>query len=362
MLKLKALFWLRPDFRMCPGGDTVQAKYTAQALSELGWKVDICSDPDIDPGVYDIVHLWHLERCHDTWLYFQKAKKSRRRIFLSPIYWPSNQTPLTGFLNKQRRAVKENLKDVMRLGMTGTKGHRRFVLASVRKGWLACREQLLNCVDLLLPNSASEAEILRQERQDDVPIAVIPNVVDTRMCDAVVKVPWEERSMILCVGHFCPRKNQLTLIKALKNTNISVVFVGGFRPARRWYYERCRREAAGQHTFMGSCSSQKVLELMGQARVHVLTSTSETPGLVNLEAGLMGCNLVLPPVAPVVDYFGDLAHYFSTYQVENIRQAIVDATNTRPAQSLESHIRRTFTLTQLKSRLSVAYHLEQTKY
>lgn len=357
MLNLRVLFWVRPDFYTFPGGDTVQVKYTARALSELGCKVDLSSDPEIDIGVYDIIHLCHLERCHNTWLFFQKAKKTHKRIFLSTIYWPSNHIPLLGFWNKQYRAIKENLINIIRLGVTSTKGQKRFILASLRKGWLSCREQLLNCVDLLLPNSTSEAEILRQEKLKDVPIVVIPNVVDVKKCDAIEKLPWGKRSMILCVGHFCPRKNQLVLIKALKNTNISVVFAGSYRSMHRRYYEYCRKEAADQHTFLGRCSNEKVLELMGQARVHVQTSKLETPGLVNLEAGLMGCNLVLPPVNPVRDYFGNLGNYFLTYQKDSIRKAVLDAINTEPDQSLEKHIRNNFTMTQLKSRLSVVYRL-----
>jgi glycosyltransferase involved in cell wall biosynthesis len=355
MRNLKVLFWIRPDFYTFPGGDTVQVEYTAQALSELGCKVDLSSDPRIDIRVYDIIHLWHLERCHETWLFFQKAKRNHKRIFLAPIYWPSNQIPLTGFWSKQLKAIKENSKNIIRLGTTSTKDQKWFIMAALRKGWLRCREQLLNHVDLLLSNSASEADILRQEQQSDVPIAVIPNVVDVKKCDVIKKLPWERRTMLLCVGHFCPRKNQLALIESLKGTDLSVVFAGGSRPMHRIYYEHCRKEAAGQHTFLNSCSGEKILQLMSQAKVHIQVSTAETPGLVNLEAGLMGCNVVLPPLRPVRDYFEDFGHYFFTYEKDSIRKAIVDAINTEPYLSLENHIRGKFTMMQLKSRLSAVY-------
>ena len=333
----------------------MQVNFSVRALSKLGCKVDLSCNPEIDLEDYDIIHLCHLERCHDTYYFFKKAQEKHKKIFLSTIYWPSTHSPLNGFWDKQYRAAKENLINIVRLGMTSTKGQKRFVLASLRKGWLSCREQLINNVDLLLPNSQSEADILRDEKQKDVSIAIIPNVIDAKKCDAVEKLPWQQRSMILCVGHFCPRKNQIALIKALKNTDISVVFAGSYRSMHRRYYEHCRKEAAGQHTFLGGCSNDKVLELMGQTRVHVQTSTLETPGLVNLEAGLIGCNLVLPPVSPVRDYFGDLCHYFLTYQNDSIRNAVIEAINTEPDQSLEKHIRKNFTMTQLITRLSVVY-------
>jgi len=355
MLNLKVLFCIRPDFNTFPGGDTVQVKYTAQALSELGCQVNLSSDPRIDIGVYDIIHLWHLERCHETWLFFQKAKKNHKRIFLTPIYWPSNHIPLVDFWKKQLKAIKENSKNIIRLCTTSRKDQKYFIMASLRKGWLRCREQLLNNVDLLLPNSVSEAEILRQEKQNDVPIVIIPNVVDVKKCDVINKMPWKRRTMLLCVGHFCPRKNQLTLIKALKGTNISVVFAGGFRPMHRIYYEHCRIRASGQHTFLNSCPYEKVLQLMSQAKVHIQVSIAETPGFVSLEAGLMGCNLVIPPLNPVRDYFMDFVYYFFTYEKDSIMKAIVDAINTEPAPSLENYIRNNFTMTQLKTRLSDVY-------
>ena len=355
MLSLKVLMWVRPDFYTFPGGDTIQVKYTAGALSELGCKVDVSSDPNLNINEYDIIHLWHLERCHDTWLFYQMARKSNKRIFLSPIYWPADHRPLIGTMRKQLRAMKENIKCAIRLCMPSAKDNRSFILASLKTGWLSCREQLLNHVELLVPNSDSEAQILRHELSHNAPIVVVPNVIDSGSCDKTEKLPWDQRTMILCAGHFCPRKNQLALINALKNTDVSVVFAGGCRPMHRRYYKRCRRAAAGQHTFMGSCSNEKVLELMGQSKVHVQASAYETPGLVNLEAALMGCSLVLPPVDPVKDYFGQLGNYYSSCDDKGIRKAVIDAINRKPDKSLEEHIRNHYTIEQLKTHLEKAY-------
>lgn len=359
MLNLNVLMWVRPDFHTFPGGDTIQVKYTVRALSEIGCQVDISCDPNFNIDEYDIIHLWHLERCQDTWLFYRQAKKKNKRIFLTPIYWPVNHQPFSGFFKIHGRALEENVKYLIRLCMLPpASDSRRFIFASLKNGWLHCREQLLNGVDQLIPNSDSESQILRQELLHEVPITVVPNVIDLHKCDATEKLPWDQRTMILCAGHFCPRKNQLALINALNNTGISVVFAGGSRPMHRRYYEHCLKAACGRHTFLGNCSNQRVLELMGQSKVHVQTSILETPGIVNLEAGLMGCNLVLPPVDPVRDYFGDLGHYFSTYKSPSIRKTIISAITKNPAQSIENHIRKNYTMVQLKSQLLIAYQHE----
>ncbi|MDY0041857.1 MAG: hypothetical protein RBS57_16210, partial [Desulforhabdus sp.] len=126
-------------------------------------------------------------------------------------------------------------------------------------------------------------------------------------------------------------------------------------PMHRGYFRRCRTAAADQHVFPGSLSHDDVLQLMGRARAHVHVSRLETPGLVNLEAALMGCNLVLPPVAPVKDYFGALGSYIESYSPRDIRDAVERAVSVPPDGALEEHVRQNYTTAQLKRSLFDAY-------
>ncbi|GKT10717.1 glycosyl transferase [Desulforhabdus sp. TSK] len=357
-LNLNVLFWVRPDFHSYPGGDTVQLHSSAAMLRELGCEVTLSSDPGLDPSLFDVIHLWHLERCHDTWLLFQMARKSGKPILLSPIYWPWNHLPLKSNGAKWLRGFKEDGKNWIRFFnavRTGSNLYKRFIAAALRTGWLKCREAMLNGVSMLLPNSPSEAEILRAEKSSNVPILVVPNVVDDRKCGSFPRLPWNERDLILCVGHFCPRKNQLALIDALKGSSLSVTFIGGLRPMHRGYFEHCRRVSSGRHHFLGNLSHDDVLQLMGRAKAHIHVSKLETPGLVNLEAALMGCNLVLPPVAPVRDYFGSLGNYIRSYAREDIRRELEKAVSVPPNGALEEHVRRNFTQDQLRQSLFDAY-------
>lgn len=357
-LDLNVLFCVRPDFYSYPGGDTVQIHSSAAMLRELGCQVTISSDPGIDHSAFHVIHLWHLERSHDTWLFFQMARKSGKPILLSPIYWPWNHQPLKRKWQKWFRSFKEDSKNLVRFiqaSRAGSSLQKRFISTALKTGWLHCRQEMLNGVDMLLPNSPSEAEILNAEKESPVLVRVVPNVVDDRKCGSFKKFSWAERDLILCVGHFCPRKNQLALINALKDSHLSVTFIGGLRPMHRGYFELCQNVAAGQHKFLGNLSHDKVLQLMGKAKAHVHVSKLETPGLVNLEAALMGCNLVLPPVAPVMDYFKNLGNYIQSYNLGDIRKAVERSVSCPPDVALEQHVRSNYTHEQLKQSLFDAY-------
>ena len=58
---------------------------------------------------------------------------------------------------------------------------------------------------------------------------------------------------------------------------------------------------------------------MLEAKVNVLTSWVETPGLVSLEAAYAGCNLVVSDKGSVRDYFKNFAFYCDPSNIKNIK-------------------------------------------
>jgi len=69
----------------------------------------------------------------------------------------------------------------------------------------------------------------------------------------------------------------------------------------------------------------------------------ETPGLSSLEAGVMGCNLVITDKGDTKDYFGDYAFYCEPDSVESIRTALKKAFETPVNPALRQHILRNYT-------------------
>ena len=79
------------------------------------------------------------------------------------------------------------------------------------------------------------------------------------------------------------------------------------------------------------------------AKVHALVSWMETPGLSSLEAGAMGCNLVITEKGDTRDYFGDEAFYCDPESVESIRAAVVAARAAPAKPLLQQRIRTQYT-------------------
>jgi glycosyltransferase involved in cell wall biosynthesis len=182
-----------------------------------------------------------------------------------------------------------------------------------------------------MANSQTEARLLA--RHFAVPrdrVAVIPNAADIRFRKASpgrFVDAYGIKDFVLVVGMFELRKNQLTLIRALKDTGVPVVFIGTSPPPHRWYYELCRSEATANMTFIDRIDHDDPLLASAYAAADTLVMPSwhETVGKVALEAGMAGAKLVLTTFCPIREYLGDLARYVNPGDTAGIRQAVLES-------------------------------------
>ena len=188
----------------------------------------------------------------------------------------------------------------------------------------------------MIVNSEAEKTLLLREGANTSRVVVIPNVVDQETLTIQEPAPWNKRQRIICIGHFCPRKNQLGLIRALRGLDLQITFVGTARPMHQRYLERCRRESAGQHLFTGALSHYDTLKLLAQSRLAISASFEETPGIANLEAAALGCNLLLSEIVPIREYFGARSMYLDPSGIDAAR--IREAVHLPPSPEFRTHI------------------------
>lgn len=365
---LRVLFAARADLRTHPGGDTAQVVGTAEALRALGVEVTIAGPAEHDPRAFDLVHLWHLERTHESYLPWQRARDAGRPVALSPIYWPPDDAPrvVGDGLQSRLRFIREDAKNVVRLARLG-RAARAGVAAALRAGWARARRRLLAQCDVLLPNSEAEAAVLRAELRlggHGRPPAIeeVVNAVDLARARRVLAEPDAgPRAGVICVGHFDVRKNQAALIEAVRGTGIPLTLVGGARRNHASYERGCRRGAPPNVTFAGAVEPIEALRLMRRSAVHACPSRFETPGLVNLEAGFLGCGLVLPDCPPVREYFGAHGHY-SGSSPDSLRTAMRRALEAGPDGSLAGEIERRFSWERAASQTLAAYRRVLANY
>ena len=86
---LNILFALRQDYKNNPGGDLVQMDAWRRSLQQAGYKVSVSADMK-DEAVWqkcDLVFIWHLERIHDSYLWWKRAKAKGIPVVLVPTYY-----------------------------------------------------------------------------------------------------------------------------------------------------------------------------------------------------------------------------------------------------------------------------------
>lgn len=349
---MKILFQSRKTLFSAPGGDTIQILKTQEYLKKIGVEVDLSLELTPDVSKYDLIHVFNLMRPQELYLQIRNAKKYKKKIALSTIYGPYEEcekkmrTGILYHLNQYLSITQiEYLKVIARacLNFEFNKG----TLCYLLNGHKRLQKKIVSCVDVFLPNS--DSEMIRVAHDFDLKnyrYRSIPNSIDSHLFKNDVKISsdFEQyRGCVLCVARIEIRKNQLNVIRALKNSPYKLVFVG--KPGRNAhkYFAACRREANSNTVFLGQMEQNKIAQLYALAKVHILASWMETPGLSSLEAGAMNTNLVITRKGDTEDYFKNLVYYCEPDDLSSIRTAVETAMNAPIRLELASHIRQNFT-------------------
>jgi glycosyltransferase involved in cell wall biosynthesis len=199
--------------------------------------------------------------------------------------------------------------------------------------------------------ASSEAEAWQIARYFLIPknkIHVVPYGVDEIYESASAKTftdKFKLKDFALTVGRIEPRKNQLSLIRAMKGSGLNLVIIGNPVSHHSPYYEQCRKEAGSNVYFLGGfpLDSDIIRSAYAACSVFVLPTWFETPGLAALEAGLAGAHLVVTREGSTREYFGNHAEYVNPADRDDIRIKIKLAAQKPKTNALREHIKQNFT-------------------
>jgi glycosyltransferase involved in cell wall biosynthesis len=143
---------------------------------------------------------------------------------------------------------------------------------------------------------------------------------------------------VLNVGNIEPRKNQLSLVRAMKSfPDYHLVLIGHQRDPE--YASQVLTEGGNQVMYLGPMHQNTLLLSAYRAcNVFCLPSTLETPGLAALEASAQDATLLITSEGSCTEYFNDRAHYVNPQSVEDIRQGL--ATVLYP--NTDTHVRSSY--------------------
>jgi len=366
---MKVLMQSRTTLFSVPGGDTIQILKTKEYLEKLGIEVDISTELEPSLEEYDLVHIFNLIRPQELYLQAKNAKRQRKKLVLSPIYVSYMDYDRVGskglrkiLANILNPSQMEYLKIIAR-AIKNSEFHKGTINVIV-KGYKKLQKNILNLTDIILPNSKSEMNrISREFGVRDLVFVIVPNGVDLNlfgnMHPEIKNKDLEKfKDCVLCVARIEGPKNQLNLVRAMMNLPYKLVLVGAVAPNHKAYFGKIKKEASKAKNIylLGEIEYSLLHQLYKLAKVHVLASWFETTGLSSLEAGIMGCNLVITDKGDTREYFRDYAIYCDPDSIESIQEAVVKAYESPFNPKLRELILRNFTWEKTAIKTLEAYN------
>lgn len=339
------------------GGDTIQVKNTAMALNKAGIMADIkLTDQHIDYEQYDLLHFFNLTRPADILFH---AKKAKRPYVVTPILVDYSQYDkyyrkrMPGFLF--RLLSSDNIEYMKTTARWLTGKDRLMTKSYLWRRQKNCIRDVLQHAGMILPNSSLEYEKLADLYNCRPACTIVPNGVDTEIF-AGDQSTNRDPQLVICVGRIEGIKNQEMLIKALNNSSYKLVLIGAPSPNQYNYYKHCRRIAGKNITFIDHLPQQELAGWYRRAKVHVLPSWFETCSLSSLEAGAMGCNLVIGDKGFTREYYEDHAFYCNPADPSSILQAVKKAAEVDHNHQFREKVLSNYTWQKAAQQTMAAYN------
>ncbi len=319
---LNVLMLNRTDSATCPGGDTVQMEATARFLRDVGHRVTVSFDlqPSLDD--VDLVHLFNLTRPQETAAQADHVLRGGKPYVLSSVYWDLDGAVPWHAYEFPRSVLRLCLPAGVRRALRRVSPRNTGTAAPQQADPARLQASILRGARLVFPNSCAERDLLfsRFPFLALDRLCVTPNGIEPPV-ERGEKQPDENR-VFVCAGAIGPRKNQLNLVKAFRRLpGERLIIIGQPSPGSAAYDRAVRRAAESNVTLRGPVPHAEMSAVLATAKALVQPSFIETPGLSAMEAAACGTPIVVADVAPVREYFGDLAHYCDPASPARITEA-----------------------------------------
>lgn len=333
---MKILLQGRVDVLKKMGGDSTLMMDIAKELTLRKIHCYINDIQTLALSKFDIIHFFGIMRVHDLYPYFLQAKKQQKKIIVTPIYEDLSYLDRYGRVGLERFAANilpNDLKEVVKGLTRGIRDIRQLKSAFLQFKFSYSKQQrdILMSADHILATSYGEMSDLQKKfaipksRFSIVPICI--NKENYQVSKDLFVKKYGLRNFVISVGRIEPKKNQLGLIDALRDSRIPLIFIGNTNPYHKSYISTFFKKIKGNFyiRYLGMLERPMLLSSYAAAKVHVLASWFEVLGLSSLEAAVNGCNIVTTDKGYAREYFKDLAWYCDPQDPESIRRSVVEA-------------------------------------
>jgi glycosyltransferase involved in cell wall biosynthesis len=339
-LHLKIAYPMRVDAIDKPGGDVLlmrrYIRHCAEILApeDLPFEGEIMTVLNPDLSGYDVVHLTNLDRPFDLYLQYLAAKRSGKRILLTPIHHSYDEIAhyekqgRQGWIGSISGQLGFYWLETLRTLIKSRRYHDLWAAAfiTLRKGIRATQTEVLQGVEAVLV--AADKELADIEREicplDRNRVIWVRNGFSMPTAKPLSTY---ERDIDICVaGRIEARKNQIAILEALNALGLSGVFVGSENPNHKAYCRRFRDMIANSaSTYTGGMTQDELYRVMARSKVHVAASWFEVSSNVDIESYVLGCRTVASLCGGTKELLGSDAYYVDPSSPKSIRQEIAAA-------------------------------------
>lgn len=351
---MRVAFITRSTLCSVPGGDTIQALFTAEHLRRAGVEVDVLRNGEpVKYERYDLLHFFNIIRPADILPHITCGKPYVVSTIFAD-YSEFEKKYRSGWTGGVFRWLPPAIIEYGKTVARAWSGTDKLCREYLRLGHVASMRKVIRHSACLLPNSNSEYLRLRQACGLEHAYTVVPNGIDEQLFTPMPGTAKDD-GMVVCAARIEGIKNQLNLIRALNGTRFRLYLIGDAAPHHKAYYRQCKKMAADNIIFLDHLPQVALRRYYARAKVHALPSWFETTGLSSLEAAAMGCNIVAGNRGDAVEYFGTHAHWCDPASPRSIYEAVEKAAVTPVNTAFAAALRRKFTWRQAASASFQAY-------
>jgi glycosyltransferase involved in cell wall biosynthesis len=295
-------------------------------LKALGHEVTLDLEEKIAPHSYDIVHLYNFATPEVTQRQAKRAVEANIPFIVTTMYedWPFFFGPMVETFLPLEKYIQTGQQP-------GTWQHIWETRDRIPPSDRQDNSYAAFHAAALVGTGKIETDAIRR----DYPEAKL--ITDYRCgCEVSNSSPNPELfrkfsgvdDFVLCVGRLEWRKNQLMLLKALEDSDLTLVMATGGFTYQADYEALCRAfKRKGKTLFLPKIEPELLASAFAASKVHVLPSFFELPGLVSLEAAKYGTNVVVSDYGTIRDYLGEDGIYCQPDSPESILKAVTEGWN-----------------------------------
>ena len=293
-----------------------------------------------DPEEYDIVHIFVAGR--ETSALAERLSGENTKLAVSPVLF-TRREPSTVRLS---RIIEK----------TGS------IFFSGIQSEFTIKSKICKNADLILPNTGEEAKLIHKGFGiNESKIRIIPNGVESRFAQADPQQflsAYKLENFTLFVGDAsAKRKNLLPLLEQITENDSPLVVIGNIDNSD--YSKRCSDliDSKSNVIHIGALDhDDPMLEsAYAAAKVFVLPSMYETPGIAAMEAALADCAIAITGKGGTREVFLDEAVYIDPESPETIMDSVRQAHKRNPSDILKKRLLDGFTWHKVADKTLEAY-------